>query len=47
MNLRSINKRILKEYCKTTINNLNDTNLLNVYEECKSVKNKIRVQYVI
>jgi hypothetical protein len=38
---KSINDRIMDEYCDETFNLLNDSNLLNEYRECKSVKNEI------
>lgn len=39
-----VNNRIQNEVCNDTINKLTDTNLLNEYKECKSVKNKINTQ---
>jgi hypothetical protein len=41
INLDYINSRINTEICYETINKLKDTNLLNEYKQCKSVKNAI------
>jgi len=39
--LSDINKRINDECCAETINKLKDTNLINIYKECGSVKTSI------
>ena len=42
IDLTSINNRIKNEICNDTINKLKDSNLLDDYKKCISVKNKIK-----
>jgi len=39
--MEDINQRIKQEICYKTLEELTDTNLLNEYMKCNSVKNKI------
>ena len=42
MSIKTINERICKEICHVTIDKLKDSSLLDIYKECKSVKNQIK-----
>jgi len=41
LSVDSINERIKKEVCETTIDKLTDENLIEEYKECESVKNEV------
>jgi hypothetical protein len=42
LTIKYINERIKQEICYDTLRNLSDSNLMEVYKECDSVKNRIQ-----